>query len=326
MGASCYIIAAFMGTSIYVIPFIILAGFIMGIADPESSALIADITTPKNRENAYSLFYMAINVGFAVSPLIGGFFFEKYLSLLFIFDALTAFMAMLMIFMFIPETINKTKDNLGEDRKLEKRVEGSLIGVLKERPILVFYALVMFGYSFVYSQWGFMYPILAERVVPDGGAKFYGSLVSFNALIVITLTPLITKLLSGKSSLRRIIYGGIFYALGFGMPGFLSSIPSMFAATFILTLGEIVVSVSSGPFIANHTPASHRGRMNAVLPMIIGFGYTIGPSIMGRVLNISGISVSWRIVGFVMIMFTAFAVMLEKYDRKTSDTLLAATE
>lgn len=326
LGATCYIAVAFMGISMNVIPFIVLAGFLMGIADPASGALIADITTPKNRDSAYSLFYMAMNVGFAISPLVGGLLFETHLDILFIADGLTAFIAMVLIYIHIPETINKTNENLGEDRKLEARVEGSIISVLKERPILILYALVMFGYNFVYSEWGFMYPIHAELIMPDNGAKFYGTLVSFNALIVITLTPVITKILQNKKSLRRIIYGGVLYAIGFGLPGFLFNIPFMYVSTLVLTLGEIVVTTSSMPFIANHTPQSHRGRMNAVLPLVIGFGHTIGPLIMGNVLNMTDINSAWRVVGLTMIVFTIFAALLEKYDSRTSKQELSTVE
>lgn len=318
LGASFYIIAAFLGNSKAVVPVIVLAGFIMGIADPASGALVADITTPKNRDSAYSLFYMAMNIGFVISPLIGGLLFKEHLAVLFIADAVTAFIAIALILIFIPETINKTGENLGEDRKLEKRMEGSIFKVLLKRPILIFYALVILGYNFVYSQWSFLYPLHAEQIMPGDGAKFYGTLVSFNAFIVITLTPIITKLLSKKKSLRRIIYGGVLYALGFGMPGFLVNAPLMYISVLILTLGEIVVTISTMPFVANHTPASHRGRMNAVLPIIMGLGYTLGPMIMGNVSGSIGIAGAWRIVGLVMITFTVFAILLEKYDNKLS--------
>jgi len=77
-------------------------------------------------------------------------------------------------------------------------MEGSILKVLAQRPILIFFALVMFGYNFVYSQWSFLYPIHISKLVPNNGAGFYGILVSFNAIIVITMTPIITKFISGK--------------------------------------------------------------------------------------------------------------------------------
>lgn len=318
IGASFYFAAAFMISSIMVVPCILLAGFIMGIADPASGALVADITTPKNRDSAYSLFYMAMNVGFAVSPIIGGLLFENYLWVLFIVDGITSFVTLTLMIIYIPETIGRTKEKLGKDRKLEESVEGSILKVLFQRPILIFYALVIFGYNFVYSQWGFLFPINTEQIAPGQGAQLFGTMMSFNAFIVIVLTPFITKLLSKKGSLKRIAYGGILYTLGFGLPGFLNNIPFMYAATFVLTLGEIIVTTGSMPFIANHTPASHRGRMNAVLPIIMGLGYTIGPVITGNISSSLGMDTAWKIVGAIMIIFVMFTFMLEKYDNRTA--------
>jgi MFS family permease len=116
-----------------------------------------------------------------------------------------------------------------------------------------------------------------------------------------------------------LVYGGLLYAVGFGLPGFVDKVPFLFASVFVLTVGEIVVTTSTMPFIANHTPASHRGRMSAVLPMIMGLGYTVGPSITGNVSNNIGINSTWRIVGLIMVTFTALAYLLEKYDIKTTE-------
>ena len=175
----------------------------------------------------------------------------------------------------------------------------------------------MFGYNFVYSQLSFLYPIYVSKIVPGNGARFYGMLISFNAIIVITMTPIITKLISGKKSIKRIFLGGMFYTLGFGMLGFISSIPFVYISVIIITLGEIVVTISSAPFIVNHTPASHRGRMDAVLPIIMGIGFTIGPAIMGTILKFTTIENGWRFVGTVMLIYTFLTYLLYAYDEKT---------
>ena len=318
IGAVCYIISAFLGTSRALIAFIMLAGFFMGVSDPASSALVADITTPKNRDSAYSLFYMASNIGYAISPTVGGILFENHLKILFIINGIASIASVIIIYLYVPEPKDSEREICEEGRKLETGVKGSTLSVLLKRPVLLFYALVMFGYSFVYSQWGFMYPILSERVAPENGARLYGTLVSFNALPVIFLTPFITKLLSRKNSLRRIFYGGILYTIGFGMPGFASMIPFLFLSTFIMTLGEITVTISTSPFVANHTPSSHRGRIGAVIPIITGTGYTIGPSVMGKISSLTNMNNVWRIIGFVMMTFTLLALMLERYDNRVS--------
>lgn len=174
----------------------------------------------------------------------------------------------------------------------------------------------MFGYNFVYSQWSFLYPLHISKIVPNNGASFYGVLVSLNAIIVITMTPIVTKLISGKKSIGRIFLGGMLYTIGFGMLGFICSIPFVYVSVIILTLGEIVVTTSAGPFVANHTPASHRGRMEAVLPIIMGFGFTIGPTIVGTILKFTTIENAWKFVGLVMLIFTFLTYRLYVYNER----------
>lgn len=315
LGAGCYFIAACMPVSPKMIPMIVIAGFFITMAGPASGALVADLTTPENRSGAYSLFYMGMNIGFAVSPIVGGYLLQKHLNLLFFLDGGTSLIAMMLFLFFIPETIDKAKEFKKDEDSLEAAVEGSVFSVLLERPILIFFAMVMFGYNFVYSQWSYLYPMNISKVF-SGGSAVYGSLVSFNAILVITTTPLITRLLHSQESIRKIFIGGLFYIVGFGLPGFAYSLPAFYVSCFALTLGEIIISISASPFIANHTPASHRGRVNSILPIITDMGNTLGPGIMGLVLGITTIQGAWKVVGVVMIIFTCLTLVLERYDKK----------
>ncbi|MDT8716178.1 MFS transporter [Clostridium sp. 19966] len=316
LGAVCYFIAALMPVSPSMIPMMVIAGFFIVMSGPVSGALVADLTTPQNRSGAYSLFYMGMNLGFAISPVVGGYLLQKHLNLLFFLDGFTSVIAMLLFVFFIPETIGMVKNTKKMDNKLESAVEGSVFKVLLERPILIFFALVMFGYNFVYSQWSYLYPMNISKIFSNGSAV-YGKMVSFNAILVITMTPLITKLLHSQKIIRKIFYGGVFYVIGFGLPGYANSITAFYISCFTITMGEIIVTTSASPFIANHTPSSHRGRINSILPVITDMGNTLGPGIMGLVLGLVNIQGAWRVVGTVMIIFAVLTVMLERYDDRT---------
>ncbi|WP_218064920.1 MFS transporter [Vulcanibacillus modesticaldus] len=312
--AITYLIIAFMEPSMNLVYLIMIAAMFMGIGEPAHNSLIADITTPKNRDGAYSLSYLGFNIGFAIGPLLGGILFKNYFKLIFIIDALTALIATFLIFIFIQETIDRTKEEFSEERKLEKRVEGSIFKVLLERPILIYFSLIMFGYNFVYSQWGFLLPIHVEYNYPELGSQIYGMLASFNGLVVMFFTPLVTMLLMKNNNFRKIVYGGILYIIGFGMLGFISSKAVFFLSVFIFTIGEITVTISFMPLIANYTPASHRGRMNSILPLIMGLGFTLGPLGMGMILEYYSIESSWRMVGVLMVFSTILMLLLEKLD------------
>jgi MFS family permease len=329
LAAVLYIICGFMPPTVNMVYVLMAASACMSFAGPAHDSLIADLTTPENRTSAYALTYMGWNIGFAVGPAIGGMLYKKnLLSFLFIGDAVTALLSLSLIALFIKETIYKTKEEITDkNRKLEKREEGSVFSVLLKRPILIYFALICFGYNFTYSQWGFMLPMHSVENFGKAGAQYYGLMASTNGMVVMFFTPLIVKLTEKVNIIRKMVCGGILYAVGFGMLGFLNSLPFFFVSVFIFTLGEIVMSIATTPFIANHTPASHRGRMNAVIPMILGAGYTLGPMSMGKILSYISIETGWIALGLFTLVTSGFMYMLEKYDdRKNREKVEEAIE
>ena len=48
---------------------LIISGFFGGAVQPASAALIGDLTNTKNRQEAFSLLYLGINIGITVGPL-----------------------------------------------------------------------------------------------------------------------------------------------------------------------------------------------------------------------------------------------------------------
>lgn len=319
LAAVLYIACGFITPSMNMIYVLMAASAFMVMAGPAHDSLIADLTTPENRTGAYALAYMGWNIGFAVGPAVGGLLYKLNLSLVFIGDGLTALMSLALITVFIKETIHRTREEITDkSRALEKREEGSIFSVLFKRPILIYFALIAFGYNFTYSQWSFMMPMHSMEKFGSMGAQYYGVMASFNGLVVMLCTPFITKLSDKTKVIRRMVYGGLLYAIGFGMLGLLNSLPFFFISVFIFTLGEIILSISVTPFIANHTPASHRGRMNAVIPIILGMGHTLGPVGMGKLLTYVSIEYAWLGVGAFTVVSSFLMYLLGKYEEKTS--------
>lgn len=317
LAALTFIACAFTEPSMNMVYLIMLSTFFLGFTEPAHGALIADITTPENRTGAYSLSYLGFNLGYAVGPVLGGILLKfNLLRILFIIDATTALIAVSLVFFFIKETFKNTKEELSENRHLEKSESGSILNVLFKRPILIYFSLIMFGYNFTYAQWGFLMPLHLAEKFNDQGSVIYGTLSAFNGCIVVGFTTFLTTLLHKKPNLRKIVYGGILYAVGLGLLGYINMLPAFYLSIFIFTIGEIVVTISFMPFIANHTPASHRGRMNSVLPLIMGIGYTIAPLSTGKTLEFISIETAWKIISIVSLISALFMYLLEKMDKK----------
>lgn len=312
LGILCYGSCCFLQPNMYMAYLLILSGVLFGIAGPAHDAITADLTTPEERQGAYSLNYLGFNFGYAIAQLFAGFLFEHNLKLLFLIDAATGLLGITLIAVFVKETINHGNVEISEEREMEQKEEGSILKVLFSRPTLIIFALALFGYRFVYSQWSFMLPMHAKSNFPTNGAALYGILGTFNATIVVALTPVLTALFKNKSNVKRVFYAGILFTVGFGLLGFISTKTAFFVSVFIFTLGEILEAISVMPFIMNHTPANHRGRMSSVLPMIMGAGFTAGPFVMGQVLEMTNFAFSWKLCGLIVGISTLWMIRISR--------------
>lgn len=315
LAALAYGACGFLEPSMEMLYLIGIGIFFFGISDPAHSSIVADVTTPENRDGAFSLTYLGFNIGFAVGPLVGGLLFENHLKWFFIGDAITTLIATILIAVFIKETIHHTEEEMGQDRKMEEREEGSIVSVILQRPQILIFSVIFFGYNFAYSMWGFLMPLHVESIYSGSGAAIFGKLSALNGLVVMLFTPILTKLFIRKKHVRKMIYGGALYLLGFGILGFVGHIASFIASVLIFTLGEIVCAISSMPYINNNTPVSHRGRMNALLPVLFGTGYSLGPLVMGNVLGRTSIGYTWNMISVILIISTLGMVLLDRFEQ-----------
>ena len=321
LGALSFMLCGFVKPTMLMAYIIVIASNFYAISSPAIDAVVADITTPENRKSSFSLLYMGHNLGFAIGPILGGLLYKNFLSVVFIGDAVTTILSIILFVVFIKETMKKKTDSEVEVvcdslNELEKHEEGSVFHVLLSRPILLYFAFIMFIYQFAYSQWGFTLPIQMGEVFKDNGSVYYGYVAGFNGVVVILFTPLVTALIHKISSMKAIALGGVLYAVAFGLLGFANWLPVFFISIFIMTIGEIMISINSGTFIANHTPASHRGRINSILPIIIGAGYTLGPAVMGNAMGYLGYLLTWSIVAAAVFVGAVFMRLLEEKEKK----------
>ncbi|WP_434796312.1 MFS transporter [Terrisporobacter vanillatitrophus] len=292
LGILMLIICGIIPLSITTAKFMILSSCFYSMSMPAYDALNADLTDESNRKNSYSLLYMGVNIGFSIGPIIGGFLYKDYLFLIFIGDAATTIVALLLIILYIKEP-NKEKEVVLD---CEEDSHRSILSVIAKRPILFLFPLIMLLFQFAYSQWVFTLPIQLGELFNENGARLYGFLGGFNGLIVIIFTPILTYLTKKYRTLNIMSIGGMLYGLSFIICAFADHKALFFAATLALTMGEVLIAINAQAFIANNTPSSHRGRISSIFPMISGAGYAIGPMIMGDVIDACGIFVAWIII------------------------------
>ena len=314
LGASMLVICGLIPTTILTAIIMILSSCFYSISSPSYDALNADLTNEGNRKEAYSLLYMGMNIGFAIGPILGGFLYKNYLPLIFIGDALTTTIALVLFIAYVkPYKENVSTEVVNEkEYKIDKYASIPTAKVLFQIPILILFPIMMLLEQFAYSQWGFSLPLQMVELFGDNSAKLYGFLGAFNAIIVITFTPLLTHKTRKYNSLNVMSLGGVLYGLCFLVISFSKAMPLFFIAVFLLTLGEILLAINSSAFIANNTPPSHRGRISSIMPIISGAGYALGPMIMGNIIDSNSIFMAWMVVTGVSFIGAGGLILLKK--------------
>ena len=286
----------FLGIS-RIIPWLLIASsFMQGVAEPVNDAMITDLTAADRRKAAFSLLYLSHNLGVALGPMIAGFLFNRYLMWIFLGDAATTMIAVVLIAIFIREsapTEQQISESFAADHGPERAERGSLLQVLLRRPFLLAFMFIHVLMSFVYSQTAFSLPLQLSSVFGEGGARRYGLIMSFNAVVVIVLTTVVIHATERIKPVLTVAVASLFFGIGFGMVGLLRSLPAFLLSTLIWTIGEILEATNTSVYIANHAPITHRGRLNAVAAIIMWSGFGLGPPLTAQFIERFSLFAVW---------------------------------
>lgn len=301
MQALCFLVCGFIELSMIVPVLLLAASFFSSAAQTSSSAMIADLSDKNNRQGAFSLLYLGGNIGFSIGPLIAGFLYRSYLPLIFIGDAFTTILAVVIIFINVPET--KPQYIIDEEILIddfERAEEGSAIVALLKRPQILVFGIISIFISFSYSQVHFSLPLFSNVIFGfNNGPKIFGALMSINGIVVVIMTIFIIGYTKKFDASFNVALSAIFWAVGLGMLYYVTTFKMMIISTIIWTIGEILHATNVGVYIANNSPKSHRARFNSLYGIISGSGQAMGPVIVGKYLLNNPIKNIWAVTFFI---------------------------
>lgn len=263
---------------------------------PAYDALLAELTSDHDREKAYSLEYLANNLGIVFAPTLGGLLFNNYLWLSFLLSALAVLSSTVLIFLFIPKTVEAARIT----NTYEEQESGSVISVLKGRKTLLLYLFISCISAIVYAQFNYLLPIQMDEVFLTQGAMFFGMLTSINGFVVICCTPLLTQLTLKWADLDRIRLGTLLEIIGICSYFFYrNSLPLYILSMIVFTLGEILNTLGSSPYISKRIPATHRGRFISVSNIFTTLSSSLGSAVVGRIVVFYSFREGWIFVAAI---------------------------
>jgi MFS family permease len=286
---------------------ILISSPFRGATWPVSHALIADYSEGEmERARAFSLLYLGSNVGVAVGPLVAAFLFSRNLFLLFMISAATLVVSAGLLGVFLPRQPEKD-----HDVAVGPPTSNSLLRLFFSNRLLVVYVVAFTLYNLIYVQHSFALPLQMNALFGTRlGTEGYGWLMTVNAVTVLLMTAIVTRLTIHGSRAMNMALGTLFYVVGFGAYAVCSSLVAFLGATFIWTLGEILLATNGNVFVNRHAPSTHRARFNSLVSVAVGIGSTIGPTAGGLLLSVAGFSTLWfSAVGVAMVVGVLFLML-----------------
>jgi len=225
---------------------------------PANSVAITKYAKPQNITRAFSLNRMAINLGFAIGPAMGGILSSFSYELLFIANTIGALVAGIFYVKFF-----KRRHKIFQKRmqKTEKELASKNISPYRDFPFLLFFLLCA-AFSACFFQFYNTMPIFYKEEVHLDQISI-GYLMGYSGIIIVAFEMLIINFVDRKYSIAKIVFCGMFMcAISYAMLAFNHHVSTLILSMTVLSIGEILVL----PYLSTITALrSERGNKGAYM-------------------------------------------------------------
>lgn len=252
-------------------PMIVSLTFLTGLTGelyrPASSALLADLVPQHQRVAAYSMYRLAINLGFAAGPATAGFLADRSFFLLFAGDAITSALFGLVALLFLPHGFRPASKPIG--------ATASVSIILRDRAF-TFFLIATLCITIVDFQTASTFALHVRDLGLSNST--YGLLLSLNGVLIVLFELALTAWTQRLPPRPVIATGYLLLGIGIGLTGIASSVAALAITVAIWTLGEMVSSPVSSAYVAGLAPEELRGRYMGAWGLMWSLGLTLGPS------------------------------------------------
>ena len=271
---------------------------------PANSAAIAAYSNEANRTRCYSLNRLAINVGWAIGPAVGGLLASINYQLLFWVDGLTCMLASLLLYFLFSDA----KTTEVHKQASHQRVQSSSAYRDKIFLLGMFYIFLvglcffqMFNILTVYYKQQLH---LKENVI--------GAVLAMNGLIIaFTEMVLVYKLENKRDAVSYMVAGSFLIGLSFLILNISPSFAFVLLQMLIVTLGEMLLFPFMNNFWVRRSSESNRGQYAAVYTMSFSAAIVLAPTFAAQVATWLGFSVLW-VIDFILCSLAMIGYFLLK--------------
>lgn len=266
---------------------------------PAAQTVLTEITPRERLVMVTAMYRLGLNLGTAVTPLIGAALVAVSYTLLFWVEALAAAGYALLALKALPAgTKHAERSGTASERSRPAYFE-----VLRDARYAAYLFAVLL-LAAVYCQYTVTLPL---AVVGSGlGLWWYGAVVSLNAIIVATCEVVATRFVQ-KWPLRLTALGGT-GLLGVGYAIYaIGMVPAvLIAGTLVWTVSEIIGGPTVWSYPGMVAPAALRGRYFGAMQSAFGLGNALGPIVGVTIWTHAG-RLTWIWIAAIAVLCTGAA-------------------
>lgn len=283
---------------------------IMTIADMFRPAMFVSLGTyakPENRARAFTLVRLAVNLGFAAGPALGGLIIMGigYKGLFWV-DGASCIIAISIFALLVKEKKKSVFQDKGHPGEI-------LVDSVFKDKIFWLFLFVSFVTAMIFFQIFTTLPLYHNERY--GMTEFQtGLLMTMNGLLIFFLEMPIVSYFERKSinKIRLILWGSLMMVLSFYilLLDFWAGV--LVISMILMTFGEMFIFPFSNSFALSRAPKGHEGRYMALFTMSFSLAH-IGSSKTGmEIIDRFGYQTNWIFMGSI----GAFAVICCIYLKK----------
>ena len=277
---------------------------------PAAMSFFAETVEPSRRKSAFAVYRLAINLGMAIGPAVGGILATIAFKYLFFVDGATSIAAGLVLAAVAlpngkkkkrvysagtPAPSTATRLRLSTAAHVDPRFLFFLAGVL---PVtVIFFQHISSMPLFIVDNLGFT-------------PRTFGLLFSLNCLIIVVLEIPLNVATAHWSHRRTLALGAILSGAGFGAMAFARDFWSLAGTVVIWTFGEMLFFPASAAYATDIAPDARRGEYSGLYTMVFSIAFGVGPWAGTVVLERAGARVLWGLTFLLGALAAAIFVRL----------------
>jgi predicted MFS family arabinose efflux permease len=303
IGGSMFFVLMFMKDFNSFLICIFFLSTILQTLPPANASSVSFYARPENVTRAFALNRMALNLGFAIGPTIGGLIASVSYEGLFIADGITCILAGFVFLMYFR--------NKPGNKPVEKKINAPVSkSPYTDRNFLWFIFMVsLFAITFfqLFTTIPFYYrdkAFLSEEMV--------GILLGLNGIIVFSFEMIIVHQLKDRKKLGPIIiFGLILMSAAYALLNVNTSLIVLISSMMLLSFAEIFAMPFMATITVQRSDEQNRGRYMGLYTFAFSLAFAIAPYSGTLIAASSGFNTLWwTMCGAALLIAVFFRIVL----------------